>query len=111
MIVSAAVVVMLFHHLAVGRVRLLGLALTSAGVLGLLAFIGWDLIRWLRTVPPDFGRYSPQRILFAVGTNPDVPLVQVAVAGIICWIGASMRERKERGAVSQARRGLPPNCL
>jgi hypothetical protein len=32
-------------------------------------------------VPPDFHRYSFQRILFAIGTNPDVPLIQVAAAG------------------------------
>ncbi len=93
MLAVAALVVVL-GRLTPEKLRLLGLASTAMGVIGLLAFIGWDLNSWLGTVPPDYRRYSFQRILFAIGTNTDVPLVQVAAAGAVCWIVGTLRTKR-----------------
>jgi hypothetical protein len=49
---------------------------------------------WLRVVPPEFRRYSFRRIFFAIGTNPDVPLVQVTAAAAVCWIAEEGVRRK-----------------
>ena len=85
---------MVLRRLTSAQLRLLGLALTTAGVVGLLVFIIQDLAGWLSTAPPDFRRYSFQRILFTIGTNPDVPLVQVAAAGAVCWIVGIIRSKR-----------------
>jgi hypothetical protein len=105
MVVAVAALVLVLGRLTPVQLRLLGAALTAAGVVGLLVFIGWDLTRWLGTVPPDFRRYSFQRILFAVGTSPDVPLVQVAAAGAVCWIVGILRKYRKDSAPTRARLG------
>jgi hypothetical protein len=74
-VVAVGILVLVLRRLTAEQLRLLGTASTSAGVVGLLVFIGWDLTGWLGSIPPDFRRYSFQRILFAIGTNYDVPLV------------------------------------
>jgi hypothetical protein len=93
-VVAVPALIMVLRRLSPKQLWLLGLTLTTAGVVGLLVFIVQDLTRWLRTVPPEFRRYSFQRILFAIGTNPDVPLVQVAAAGTVCWIVGILRNKR-----------------
>jgi hypothetical protein len=93
-VVAIPALLMVLRRLSPKQLWLLGLTLTTAGTVGLLVFIVQDLTRWLRTVPPEFRRYSFQRILFAIGTNPDVPLVQVAAAGAVCWIVAILRNKR-----------------
>ena len=93
-VVAIPLLVLALRRLPPKQLRLLGLALTTAGVVGLLVFVVQDLVRWLSTAPPDFRRYSFQRILFAIGTNPDVPLVQVAAAGAFCWIVGILRHKR-----------------
>jgi hypothetical protein len=93
-VAAVGILVLVLHRLTAKQLRLLGSASTSAGVVGLLVFIGWDLTSWLGTVPPDFHRYSFQRVLFAIGTNPDVPLVQFTAAGAICWIVGALRKKQ-----------------
>jgi hypothetical protein len=96
--VSIPPLVMALRRLTPQQLRLLGLALTTAGVVGLVVFVVQDLARWLSTAPPDFRRYSFQRILFAIGTNPDVPLVQLAAAGAVCWIVGRLRNKRSDSA-------------
>jgi hypothetical protein len=93
-VLAVAALALVLRRLTPEQLRLLGLASTATGVVGLLAFIGWDLTSWLGTVPPEFRRYSFQRILFALGTNSDAPLVQVTAAGAVCWIAGAIRRRK-----------------
>ena len=95
-VVAVAILVLALRRLSAEQLRLLGSALTSVGVAGLLVLIGWDLSRWLETIPPDFRRYSFQRILFAIGTNYEVPLVQVAAVGAVCWIVGVLRKKQRR---------------
>jgi hypothetical protein len=92
-VLAVPALVLVFRRLTPKQLRFLGVVVTTAGVVGLLAFIVQDLARWLSTAPPDFRRYSFQRILFAIGTNPDVPLVQVAAAGAVCWIVGIIRSK------------------
>jgi hypothetical protein len=96
--VAAAALVVALHRLTARQLRLLGSALTAAGIVGLLVLIGWDLITWLGEVPPDLRRYTFQRILFTIGTNPDLPLLQVIAAGAVCWIvGLRRKTRNDSG--------------
>jgi hypothetical protein len=102
-VLALAALMLVVGRLTPAQLRLLGLALTATGALGLLVFVGRDLINWLETVPPDFRRYSLQRILFTIATNTDVPFVQVTAAGAVCWIVGTLRKRRlarERTAIS-----------
>jgi hypothetical protein len=92
--VAIATLVVVPGRLTPEQVRHLGLASTAVGVVGLLTFIIWDLTSWLASLPPEFRRYSFQRILFAIGTQTDVPLVQLAVAGTVCWIVGKVRKKR-----------------
>jgi hypothetical protein len=90
---AVAAVAQACRRLTPQQLRLLGLAALATGVVGLLVFLGWDLTSWQATVPPDCWRYSFQRILFAIGTTTDVPLVQVAASGAVCWIVGTLRKK------------------
>ena len=98
-VLAVPALMLAFRRLTPKQLRLLGLALTTAGVVGLLVFVVQDLARWLTTAPPDSRRYSFQRILFAIGTTPDIPLVQVAAAGAVCWI-VGLLGKKRNGSAS-----------
>jgi hypothetical protein len=91
----------LCRHLAPRQLRLLGAATAGAAAVGLLVFIGWDLTTWLETVPEDFRVYSFERILFTIGTNPNVPLMPLAVAGVVCWIMGALGAKRETASPSR----------
>src|SRR4029077_2965040 len=93
MVASAALMV-LIPSLKAQQLQLLGLASASAGLVGLSVFISWDLTRWLATAPPDFRRYSFQRILFTIGTNTDLPLIHLTAVGAVCWFVGTLRKRR-----------------
>ena len=90
--IGAAIVIV--NRLTPRQVRLLGMVSTLAGMAGLLTYIGWDPTNWLAVMPPDFDQYSFRRILFVIGTQTDVPLVQFTVTGVACWIAGSRRARR-----------------
>jgi hypothetical protein len=92
--VAGAAVTQALRRLTPKQLRLLGSAVTTTGAMGLLVFIGRDLNRWLGLLPPELHRYAFQRILFAVGTNTDVPLVQVIAAGAVCWVVGTFRKKR-----------------
>ena len=93
-VVAIPPLVMALRRLTPKQLRLFGLTLATAGLVGLVVFIVQDLARWLSTAPADFYRYSFQRIVFTIGTNPDVPLVQVIAAGAVCWIAGKLRSKR-----------------
>ena len=90
--IGAAIVIV--NRLTPRQVRLLGMVSTLAGMAGLLTYLGWDLTNWLAAMPPDFAQYSFQRILFVIGTQTDVPLVQFTFTGAACWIAGSRRAKR-----------------
>jgi hypothetical protein len=111
MVLAGAALVWVLRRLTPEQLRLLGSVSTALGVLSLMVFIGWDLTRWLATVSPNFARYSGQRILFAIGTSWDAPLVQVTLAGAICWIVGIVRKRRKDSAAASAGVANPVSVL
>jgi hypothetical protein len=73
------------------RLWLTGIALTTIGVVGLAALAGRDLLIWFSWTPPAYQRYVVQRILFAIATATDLPLVQLTVVGMVCWVVGKQR--------------------
>lgn len=62
----------------------LGLGLALLGLLATVGVLAWDLSRFLAE-SPEYWRYVGQRILFVLATTVNVPLVQLTLAGIVCW--------------------------
>ncbi len=50
-------------------------------LLALVLIAGYDLFRWLPDVPPAYRIYIGPRILRAIGTQTDLPALQVAGLG------------------------------
>jgi hypothetical protein len=61
---------------------LAGCALAMLGVAGLALIIGAELWTWYPAVPPSQQKYIAQRILYALGTNTDLPALQITLTGI-----------------------------
>src|SRR5215831_19262269 len=80
--------------------RLAGYAATALGVTGLAVLVGRELLTWYPAVTPAQQKYIALRILYVLGTNTDVPVVQVILAGIVLWIAA--RRRKRAGSPPEA---------
>jgi hypothetical protein len=83
--------VWLVRHWPARRLWLTGIALTTTGVVGLATLVGHDLLNWFSWVPPEYQRYFGQRILYAIATATDFPLVQLTAAGMACWIAGKRR--------------------
>jgi hypothetical protein len=85
------------------RLRLAGDVLSTAGLAALVIVIGRDLLSWLPAVGPAHQKYIAQRILYVLGTNTDLPVVQVIVAGVaLQW---TARRRKRAAARAEGERG------
>jgi hypothetical protein len=72
-----------------------GGAVTAAGLAGLFIFVGYDLVTWLGEAPADCRGYAFQRMVFRLGTNTDVPLLPLAMAGAACWPVGKNRSRRK----------------
>ena len=96
--VAIAIVVVALGRLTPARLRRLGLASLAVGVVGLSILIGWDLIDWFGN-SPELLRYTFHRILFTISTHPDLPLLQLIAAGVVCWIAGASRQKNEWRAV------------
>lgn len=73
------------------RLRLIGSTLVAIGALGLVIVAAREAATWLPSLPDDHARYFPHRIAYVVATLTDVPLTQLALAGIVCWIVGRLR--------------------
>ena len=72
-----------------------GRAAAAVGLLGLFVLVGHDLVTWLGESPAEFRVYAFQRMVFCLGTNTDMPLLPLAMAGAVCWlIGKNQSRRK-----------------
>jgi hypothetical protein len=76
----------------------LGTGLIALSLFGLATVIGWQLVHWLPEVPQEFRRYFGQRVLFALATLPEAPIVPVGVAGVACWWAGKRRSRSKARA-------------
>jgi hypothetical protein len=68
------------------RLKVVGCALTAVGLAALAVVSARELLTWLPNMPSDQQKYIGQRILYVLGTNTDLPVVQVFLAGIALWI-------------------------
>jgi hypothetical protein len=69
------------------QLRLLGIILTTAGIMALAVVAGREALTWLPGVSAEERWYLGHRVafvLFAVLT--DLPIVQVTSAGLVCWL-------------------------
>ena len=84
-----------------------GRAAAAVGLLGLFVLVGYDLVTWLGDSPAEFRAYAFRRVVFCLGTNTDVPLLHLAVAGAVCWlIGRKQTRQKNHGDDSFEERPL-----
>lgn len=73
---------------------LVGLALGALGLAALAALVGREFLTWYPAVSPTQQKYLAQRILYVLGTNTDLPVVQVIVAGGVFRFAARWRKSR-----------------
>jgi hypothetical protein len=73
------------------RLRLLGSTLVAIGAVGFAILAAREAATWLPTVPGEQVRYLPHRLLYVVATLTDVPLLQLTLAGTVCWVAGRVR--------------------
>jgi hypothetical protein len=84
------------------RSPLLGPLLLVTGGVGIAVFVGRDLLAWLAAMPPDLHGYWARRALVSLALQTDLPLVQVLLAGALCWMAGRARRRNGAGGVGEA---------
>jgi hypothetical protein len=82
------------------RLRLLGSTLVAVGTLGLAIVAIREAATWLPSVPDEQARYLPHRLIFVVASLTDVPLVQLALAGTVCYVVGRLRMARRQSAPS-----------
>ena len=95
------VVVWLMTHLSFRHLSTLGLTLMAASVLAMACLIGSDLPHWLATMPPPLQGYWGRRILASLAVHTDLPLVQLFLAGGVCWAKGRLAKRVNVGHVTK----------
>jgi hypothetical protein len=92
---AGAAAVLAVKRLSPHTLLLAGRAASAVGLLSLFVLVGHDLLTWLGESPVEFRRYAFQRMVFCLGTNTDVPLLPLTMAGVVCWlIGKNQSRRK-----------------
>ncbi len=77
------------------RLRNLGLALFSAGLLFLVGVAVWEVATWLPKISPGEPTYVIRRYLFSVVTMTDVPTIPVTFSGLALLISWRLKCRGE----------------
>jgi hypothetical protein len=83
------------------RLRVAACALIAVGSAALAVVIGRELLSWYPAVTPGQQKYFGQRVLYVLGTNTDLPVVQVLVVGVTLWLAA--RRRKQGASAVRAK--------
>jgi hypothetical protein len=78
------------------RILQLGKTLVGGCVFGLAIVAAREATTWLPSMPNDQVCYFPHRVVYVVATRTEVPLTQLALAGIVCWIGGRLRLTRGR---------------
>ena len=73
----------------------------ALGVSGIGIVLGWESWTWTHRYGAGWGDYLPQRLLAAMITTTDVPLLQILAAGIVLSLAAK-RNAGKRGRVPRA---------
>lgn len=93
------------------RLKAVGLGLTGAGVLGLIAVVAYEAVTWLPGAS-DLSSYFVQRCIFAVATLTDIPLIPTTIGGVALWISGTVKSRKRGTAAIASRQAgeTPPSA-
>jgi hypothetical protein len=65
--------------------RIAGMALVGLSISGIAGIAAHETLTWFPEVP-ELRQYLGRHIVFAIGTATDMPLVQLLVAGAVCWV-------------------------
>lgn len=81
--------------------KAIGAAVAVFGVLGIVCIFGWSTYDWLTRATPRLQQYVVQRALFVLIADTeypfvDLPIVQVAFSGALCWLIARFRKPVEQ---------------
>ncbi|MBI1914082.1 MAG: hypothetical protein HYS12_05005 [Planctomycetes bacterium] len=89
------------------RLRWTGALLLALGVVGIGLVVARDVLVWLPSVAPRYRDpyILPRRTFYSLATLSDVPLVQVALAGTVCWFLGKRREARACRAVVEGTPG------
>lgn len=63
------------------------------GVIGLAMVVSQELANWVSEVSPERHQYTAHKLLFAIVTLTGIPLVQITMAGVVCWLVGLRRRR------------------
>ena len=69
-------------------VRRLGIALVSAGLYGLIAVAAWEAATWFPQASPWQRHYFGQRLLFAIVTLVDAPILESLLVGTVLYLAS-----------------------
>jgi hypothetical protein len=72
----------------------IGLAVTSVGLLALVAIAVWQAVTWLPQVSEGQPTYFVQRYFFKVITLVDVPVIPTTLAGLAVLVGVKLKRRR-----------------
>ena len=73
-------------------VRQVGLGLFTAGLLVTVGIMAWGAIDWMAGVGATRHQYVVQRAVFVLATMVDVPALQLAGAGLLCYVVGRRRQ-------------------
>lgn len=80
-----------------------GVVLVAGAVAAGAVLIERDLPRWFDSIPDEYHHYWPRRVAYAFAVTTDVPLLQAAAAGVVCFaLGARRRARASDPAAADA---------
>lgn len=68
--------------------RGIGVSLMALGAVGIGIVLAWESWTWTHRYGAGWGNYLPQRLLVAIVTTTDVPLLQILAAGIVLSVAA-----------------------
>jgi hypothetical protein len=91
--------------------RRVGLAVTSVGLLALVAIAVWQAVTWLPQVTEGQPTYFVQRYLFKVITLVDVPVIPITLAGLAVLVGVKLKRRRAPVEHSKPSLAEPPKSM
>ena len=96
LVLSAPPVGLMIWCLPVRQLRRIGIALVVVALLIVAAVGVWQAATWLPHLRPGQPSYFAQRLVFAVVTLIDLPVITIGLGGLALWIGARVKQRRDR---------------
>jgi hypothetical protein len=79
------------RHLGPRGLTRCGLLLATLGALALAAVAVHEVLTWEPEARDYYSQFLGRRILYSVAVAKDVPAVQLVLAGLACWVAASVK--------------------